>query len=113
MPLYLLDGRNTLLAGVDVPGAFTPCPSRPLPAKFKHGKKAAVCLVYFAPDHGKLTRSASGPTQDFDAHHLDAARSSAKAQQAEEARRRRAASRPVDHELAAQPVRADNRAHAR
>ena len=43
------------------------CPSTPLPAKFTHGKKASVCLVYFAPDHGKLVAISFRPTQDFDA----------------------------------------------
>jgi hypothetical protein len=67
VPLYLLDGRNTLLQSSTFQARFAPCPSRPLPRRFKHGKKAAVCLVYFAPDHGKLVAISFRPTQDFDA----------------------------------------------
>ena len=38
-----------------------------MPAKFTHGKKATVCLVYFAPGHGTLTAVSFRPTQDYDA----------------------------------------------
>jgi hypothetical protein len=67
VPLYLLDGRNTLLQASTFRAAFPPCPSAPLPAKFTHGKRAKVCLVYFAPGHGTLTAISFRPTQDYDA----------------------------------------------
>jgi hypothetical protein len=67
VPLYLLDQRNTLLQASTFRARFSACPSMPLPAKFTHGKKASVCLVYFAPDHGKLDAISFRPTQDFDA----------------------------------------------
>ena len=67
VPLYLLDGRNTLLQPSTFQARFAPCPSRPLPAKFRHDKKTSVCLVYFAPDHGKLVAISFRPTQDFQA----------------------------------------------
>lgn len=67
VPLYLLDGRNTLLQASTFRAQFPPCPSTPLPATFTHGKKVAVCLVYFAPGHGTLTAISFRPTQDFDA----------------------------------------------
>ncbi len=67
VPLYVLDGHNTLLQASTFQAQFPACPSTPLPAKFTHGKKAAVCLVYFAPDHGKLVAVSFRPTQDFDA----------------------------------------------
>jgi hypothetical protein len=67
VPLYLLDARNTLLQTSTFEALFPPCPSRPLPAKFKRGKKASVCLVYFAPHHGKLVAISFRPSQDFDA----------------------------------------------
>jgi len=67
VPLYLLDGRNTLLQSSTFRAQFAPCPSTPLPARFTHGKKASVCLVYFAPGHGTLTAISFRPTQDFDA----------------------------------------------
>ena len=67
VPLYLLDGRNTLLQASTFRAQFPACPSTPLPAKFTHGKKASVCLVYFAPDHGTLTAISFRPSQEFDA----------------------------------------------
>jgi hypothetical protein len=67
VPLYLLDARNTLLQTSTFQALFPPCPSRPLPAKFKRGTKASVCLVYFAPRHGKLVAISFRPSQDFDA----------------------------------------------
>jgi hypothetical protein len=67
VPLYLLDARNTLLQASTFQALFPPCPSRPLPAQFTRGKKTSVCLVYFAPDHGKLVAISFRPTEDFDA----------------------------------------------
>jgi hypothetical protein len=67
VPLYLLDQRNTLLQSSTFRAQFTACPSTPLPAKFTHGKRVSVCLVYFAPDHGTLDAISFRPTQDFDA----------------------------------------------
>ncbi|HEY7042480.1 MAG TPA: hypothetical protein VH419_02310 [Nocardioidaceae bacterium] len=67
VPLYLLDQRQTLLQASTFQATFTPCPSRPLPAKFRHGDKTSVCLVYFVPHHGKLVAVSFRPTQDFDA----------------------------------------------
>ena len=67
VPLYVLDDRNTLLEPSTFRARYDACPSRPLPPTFKRGKKASVCLVYFAPDHGKLVAVSFRPTQDFDA----------------------------------------------
>ena len=67
VPLYLLDGRNTLLQSSTFRAEFKPCSSRPLPDGFKRGKRADVCLVYFVPNHGKLVAISYRPTQDFDA----------------------------------------------
>ena len=67
VPLYLLDERQALLQASTFQAQFPPCPSRPLPAKFRHGDKASVCLVYFAPHHGKLVAISFRPTQDFNA----------------------------------------------
>jgi len=67
VPLYLLDQRQTLLQASTFQAEFTPCPSRPLPAKFHKGDKASVCLVYFAPHHGKLVAISFRPTEEFDA----------------------------------------------
>jgi hypothetical protein len=67
VPLYLLDGRNTLLEASTFRARFPACPSTPLPARFTHGKHIATCLVYFAPNHGKLVAMSFRPSQDFDA----------------------------------------------
>jgi hypothetical protein len=67
VPLYLLDERERLLEASTFRAKFTPCPSRPLPPKFKTGDKAEVCLVYFVPQHGKLVAISFRPSEDFDA----------------------------------------------
>ena len=67
VPLYLLDQRNTLLQASSFQAEYAACPSRPLPPKFTRGKKTSVCLVYFAPAHGKLVAVSFRPAQDFQA----------------------------------------------
>jgi hypothetical protein len=67
VPLYLLDQRNTLLQASTFRASFTPCPSRPLPAKFTRGRRTSVCLVYFVPNHGRLVAISFRPTQSFQA----------------------------------------------
>jgi hypothetical protein len=67
VPLYLLDQRGTLLQASRFRATFTPCPSRPLPSRFKRDDKTDVCLVYFAPDHGKLVAISFRPTEDSEA----------------------------------------------
>ncbi len=67
VPLYLLDGRNTLLQASTFRAQFSACPSTPLPTKFTQGKRTSACLVYFAPNHGKLVAVSFRPSQDFDA----------------------------------------------
>ncbi|HEX4470880.1 MAG TPA: hypothetical protein VH085_02850 [Nocardioides sp.] len=67
VPLYLLDQRNTLLQASSFQARFPACPSLTLPAKFTRGKKTSVCLVYFAPDHGKLVAMSFRPDQAFEA----------------------------------------------
>ena len=44
-----------------------PARARPCRRSSPAGKKTSVCLVYFAPDHGKLVAVSFRPTQDFDA----------------------------------------------
>jgi hypothetical protein len=64
VPLYVLDGGNTLLESSTFRAQYAACPSRPFPSKFTNGRTTSVCLVYFAPDHGKLTAVSFRPTQD-------------------------------------------------
>ncbi len=66
VPLYIVDGRNTLIEASTFASTFTPCPSKPFPAKFKHGDTVKACLVYLSPKHGDLTAVSFRPTQDFD-----------------------------------------------
>jgi hypothetical protein len=67
VPLYLLDHRHTLLQASTFQARFPACPSRPLPSRFRHGSHIAVCLVYFAPHHGRLLAMSFRPSQDYDA----------------------------------------------
>jgi hypothetical protein len=67
VPLYLLNHDHTLLQASTFQAQFPPCPSRPLPARFHHGKRTSVCLVYFVPKHGKLVAMSFRPSQDYDA----------------------------------------------
>lgn len=64
-PLYLLDQTGTLYGQNHFGGTFKPCAAKPLPAGFKAGKTAKVCLVYLAPNHGTLTAISFRPTQEF------------------------------------------------
>jgi hypothetical protein len=67
VPLYLLDRHRTLIQASTFRSRFQACPSRALPSKFVHGKRAKVCLVYFAPRHGRLRAMSFRPSQDFSA----------------------------------------------
>jgi hypothetical protein len=64
VPLYLLDRNNTLLEASTFRARYDACPSRPFPSGFTKGKRTSVCLVYFAPHHGKLDAVSFRPTQD-------------------------------------------------
>jgi hypothetical protein len=65
VPLYIVDGRNTLVEASDFASTFKPCPSKALPKKFENGDRTAVCLVYLSPRHGELTAVSFRPTEDF------------------------------------------------
>lgn len=66
VPLYIVDGSNTLIESSTFASTFKPCPSAPLPKKFKSGARTKVCLVYLSPDRGELTAVSFRPTQEFD-----------------------------------------------
>ncbi len=66
VPLYIVDGTNTLIESSTFASTFKPCPSKAFPEPFKGGDKTDVCLVYLAPDKGKLTAVSFRPTQEFD-----------------------------------------------
>ncbi|MCW2794091.1 MAG: hypothetical protein JWO76_3189 [Nocardioides sp.] len=66
VPLYIVDGANTLIESSRFASTFEPCPSQAFPKKFKGGDKTKVCLVYLSPDHGDLTAVSFRPSQEFD-----------------------------------------------
>jgi hypothetical protein len=66
VPLYIVDGNNTLVEASTFSSSFKPCPSTPLPKKFSKGAKADVCLVYLSPGKGDLTAVSFRPTEAFD-----------------------------------------------
>jgi hypothetical protein len=65
VPLYIVDGADTLIESSRFASTFQPCPSQAFPDKFGHGDKTKVCLVYLSPSHGDLTAVSFRPTQDF------------------------------------------------
>lgn len=67
VPLYLLDGADTLVESSTFDGDFTPCPSTPLPKKFAKGATDKVCLVFLAPRGEKLAGVSFRPDQAFTA----------------------------------------------
>jgi hypothetical protein len=65
VPLYIVDGKNTLLEATSFASEFTPCQPGSFPKKYGPGKTVNVCMVYLAPDRGDLTAVSFRPTQDF------------------------------------------------
>ena len=66
VPLYIVDGTNTLLEATTFASAFKPCEPGTFPKKFRPGKKVKVCLVFLSPNKGDLTAVSFRPTQEFD-----------------------------------------------
>jgi hypothetical protein len=66
VPLWGVDGQNTLLRPVTFTTPFAKCPSRPLPARFGPGAVLNTCLVYLSPDHGSLEAVSFRPNEEFD-----------------------------------------------
>lgn len=65
VPLYIVDGRNTLIEASSFASTFKPCANGQFPDKFKQGDATSVCLVYLSPKRGDLTAASFRPTQDF------------------------------------------------
>ena len=65
VPLWGISGNNTLLPPVKFLSAFAPCPTEPLPKKFKPGDKLTTCLVFLSPDKGDLDGVSYRPTEDY------------------------------------------------
>jgi hypothetical protein len=66
VPLWGVDGENTLLPAASFTTPFRPCPSPPLPKKFGPQKSIETCLVFLAPDKGTLEAVSFRPNQEFD-----------------------------------------------
>jgi hypothetical protein len=66
VPLYIVDGTNTLVEATTFASAFTPCEPGVFPKTFKTGRKLKACLVFLAPKRGDLTAVSFRPTQDYD-----------------------------------------------
>ena len=66
VPLYIVDGTNTLVEATTFASSFTPCEPGSFPKKFKPGRKMKVCLVFLAPKKGDLTAVSFRPTQEYD-----------------------------------------------
>jgi hypothetical protein len=65
VPLWGVNGNNTLLPAVNFTTAFAKCPSKPLPEKFGKGATLDTCLVYLSPDKGTLEAVSYRPSQEF------------------------------------------------
>lgn len=66
IPLWGVDGTNTLLPAVEFTAEFDKCASAPLPEEFGAGESLETCLVYLAPDRGSLEAVSFRPDQEFD-----------------------------------------------
>lgn len=65
VPLWGVNDANVLLPSVSFTTSFKKCPSRPLPKSFGPGDALSTCLVYLAPNHGKLEGVSYRPSQEF------------------------------------------------
>jgi hypothetical protein len=65
VPLWGVNGSNTLLPAVNFTTRFPRCPSKPLPKKFGPGDILRTCLVYLSPNKGSLVAVSYRPTQDY------------------------------------------------
>lgn len=66
IPLWGVNGDNTLLPPVNFTTEFKTCASTPLPKKFEPGDEVDTCLVYLSPDNGSLVSLSFRPDQLFD-----------------------------------------------
>jgi hypothetical protein len=66
VPLYIVDGHNTLIQATTFASSFPPCQPGTFPTKFKPGHKLKACLVFLSPKHGDLTAVSFRPTQEYD-----------------------------------------------
>ena len=65
VPLWGVNGDNTLLPAVNFTTTFPTCASRALPSSFGPGDSLDTCLVYLSPDKGSLESVSYRPSQEF------------------------------------------------
>lgn len=65
VPLWGVDGDNTLLPAATFTTNFAKCRSEPLPKTFPADASLDTCLVFLAPEKGTLTGVSFRPTQQF------------------------------------------------
>lgn len=66
VPLYVVNEDDVLLESTPFASSFRPCPSTPFPKPFAPGDTTKACLVYLAPDHGRLEAVSFRPEESFD-----------------------------------------------
>jgi hypothetical protein len=66
VPLYIVDGTDTLVEATTFGSRFKPCQPGVFPEAFPTGATVQVCLVFLAPDKGDLTAVSFRPTQEYD-----------------------------------------------
>lgn len=65
VPLWAVDGSDTLVHSSTFTNSFQRCPSQSLPKRFGPGERLRTCLVYLLPDRGELTAVSFRPLQAF------------------------------------------------
>jgi hypothetical protein len=55
VPLYGVNGHNTLLPAADLRGSFKKCQADRFPRHLGKGRSFSTCLMFLSPRHGKLT----------------------------------------------------------
>jgi hypothetical protein len=64
VPLYIVDGNDTLVEATSFSSTFKPCSPGSFPKKFGPTAEAKVCLVYLSPKKGDLTAVSFRPTPE-------------------------------------------------
>jgi hypothetical protein len=55
VPLYGVNGHNTLLPPADLMGSFKSCQTDRIQRRLGRGRAFSTCLIFLSPRHGKLT----------------------------------------------------------
>jgi hypothetical protein len=67
VPLYLVDGTDSLIEASPFKAEFEPCPGGGLfPRRFEAGEVQQTCLVYLVPPPGRLSAVTFRPRENFD-----------------------------------------------